>query len=477
MKNLFYRPENAWVGDLIPYYDNGTYYAFYLHDPRIYKDQYAEDTTWHLAATKDFINVNYEGEAIKRGGDNEPNKNIYTGSIIKDKDNVYHAFYTAYNEDYKVNGKSVQAVMQAVGGDLNHLETVPDFIYNSDGSVYEEFDWRDPYVFWNEEEECYYMLLASRIKDGGELRGGCVSLSKSKDLMNWEYAEPFYYPEMYITMECPEVFKMGDYWYLVFSTFSDRFTTHFRYSKSLKGPWIIPEDDVFDTRANYAIKTASDGERRFAFGWIASKKGETDFGPWDWGGTMVFHEIRQKENSPELYVAPVDGMKDFHKKDCPINSPVTYNGTFKGQVLESETLGAVLYDSPVDRFSLECTFEVMEGTEFGIALHTDEGMEKGYFLRMNPHNNLVAWDMWPRTNKGHYQWQIAGDMPYQIETQRMLPKADKFDVLLVRENDICVLYINNQVALSTRMYDHKGGKLGIYVVQGKVKVSSLAIKE
>lgn len=182
MKNLFYRPADAWVGDLIPYYDNGTYYAFYLHDPRSYKEQYAEDTTWHLAATRDFVNVNYEGEAIKRGGDKEPNKNIYTGSIIKDKDNVYHAFYTAYNEDYKVNGKSVQAVMQAAGSNLNHLETVPDFIYNSDGSVYEEFDWRDPYVFWNEEEECYYMLLAARIKDGGELRGGCVSLSKSKDL-------------------------------------------------------------------------------------------------------------------------------------------------------------------------------------------------------------------------------------------------------------------------------------------------------
>ena len=34
MNRLFYRPENAWVGDLIPYYENGMFYAFYLHDPR-----------------------------------------------------------------------------------------------------------------------------------------------------------------------------------------------------------------------------------------------------------------------------------------------------------------------------------------------------------------------------------------------------------------------------------------------------------
>ena len=47
MGRLFYKPENAWVGDLIPYYENGTYYGFYLHDPRIRDKEYAEETTWH----------------------------------------------------------------------------------------------------------------------------------------------------------------------------------------------------------------------------------------------------------------------------------------------------------------------------------------------------------------------------------------------------------------------------------------------
>lgn len=477
MGNLFYKPENAWVGDLIPYYEDGTYYAFYLHDPRIRKDEYAEDTTWHLASTKDFVNVAYEGTAIARGGENKPNKNIYTGSVIKDKNNLYHAFYTAYNEDFKVNGKSVQSVMKAVGSDLSHLETADDFIFRSDGHLYEEFDWRDPYVFWNEEEECYYMLLASRIKGGGELRGGCISLSKSKDLIHWEYDQPFYDPKMYITMECPEVFQMGEYWYLVFSTFSDRFTTHYRYAKSLKGPWMIPEDDVFDTRANYAIKTASDGRQRYAFGWIASKKGETDFGPWDWGGTMVFHEIRQKEDSYELYAAPVRGMETFYKEEVKIGSPQLYNAKYQEGILESETLGAVLYDSPEDCFSMKCSFEILEGNEAGIVLHTDDGMEKGYFLRINTYSRQAAWDLWPRAKKGHYQWQIAGDVPYQIETQRMLRQAEQFEMLFVREKDICVLYINGQTALSTRMYDHKGGKLGIYTVQGKVKINSIEINQ
>lgn len=66
MKKLLYRPKDAWVGDLIPYYENGTFYGYYLHDPRIRDKEYAEETTWHLVTTKDFVNVEYKGEAIKK---------------------------------------------------------------------------------------------------------------------------------------------------------------------------------------------------------------------------------------------------------------------------------------------------------------------------------------------------------------------------------------------------------------------------
>ena len=170
MEKLFYKPEHAWVGDLIPYWEDGIFYGFYLHDPRIKDKEYAEETTWHLVTTKDFVNLEYKGEAIERGGDDKPNKNIYTGSVIKDKDGIYHAFYTAFNADIKINGKSVQSVMQATGTDPLHLETMEDFLFVADGVRYEEFDWRDPYVFWNEEEGCYYMLLAARQKDGGLMK-------------------------------------------------------------------------------------------------------------------------------------------------------------------------------------------------------------------------------------------------------------------------------------------------------------------
>lgn len=480
MTKLFYKPEDAWVGDLIPYYDNGIYYAFYLHDPRIRGKEYAEETTWHLATTADFKEMNYQGVAIARGADDRSNKNIYTGSVVKDQNGVYHAFYTAYNPDVKVNGKSIQSVMQAVGTDLTRLKTAEDFLFLADGKKYEQFDWRDPYVFWHQEENCYYMLLAARRKNGGDLRGGVIALCKSEDLYEWTYEEPFYEPRMYITMECPEVFRMGNYWYMVFSTFSDRFTTHYRMAESLAGPWIIPEDDIFDTRANYAIKTASDGKRRYAFGWIASKYGACDFGPWEWGGTMVIHEIKQNEVTGHLYVVPTEAMKNHYNHETETSQLTYYNCIHQDSPkpeIESETLGSVLFDLPKDCFSLEMEIEVKQAREFGIALHTDAGMERGYFLRMNSSRHEMAWDMWPRSEKGLYQWQIKGDVPYQVETARVLPVGNTFRILVIREEDICVVYVNDQVAMSTRMYDHKDGMAGLYIVQGKAKLLSYQIKE
>lgn len=85
----------------------------------------------------------------------------------------------------------------------------------------------------------------------------------------------------------------------IFNIFRSVYNT-LSYFENWNGPWEIPDDDVFDTRADYAIKTASDGKRRFAFGWIASKYGNTDFGPWEWGGTMNFHEIIQNSKTENL---------------------------------------------------------------------------------------------------------------------------------------------------------------------------------
>lgn len=474
---IFYKPDHAWVGDLIPYYENGRYYAFYLHDPRSQENKYAEDTTWHLVTTEDFSAITYHGEAIHRGDETQPDYNAYTGSVVKDEEGIYHVFFTAFNENITIGGKAVQSVMQATGTDLFHLETDREFLFTADDVLYESFDWRDPFVFYHAREKCWWMLLAARRKNSGALRGGCIALCKSKDLKNWSIEEPFFDPHMYITMECPEVFEMGGKWYLVFSTFSDRFVTHYRIADSVEGPWKIPENDAFDTRADYAIKTASDGKRRYAFGWIASKKGSCDFGPWEWGGTMVMHEVVQNPENGELFVRPIKAVEEHYSQPVPLKSERIWNAKWdaKEKRLSSQMMGALLYDIPRDCFSLDISFRVEYAVEFGIALHASDGLETGYFLRMDPRTQQMAWDQWPRAPKGLYQWQIKGDMPYWPETLRPLPKGNEYRVKIIREDDICVVYVNDQIAMSTRMYDHKGNSAGIYLVQGSIVAEDIKL--
>ena len=479
MDNFFFQPDNAWVGDLIPYCENDQFFAFYLHDPRKRKDRYAENTCWHLVTTKDFQNVEYHGTAIPCGGSDRPNENAYTGSVIRDHKGIYHAFFTAFNPKLNlVEGKPTQAVMKATGQDLQHLKVDESFFFVADNEIYEVYDWRDPFVYWDDEKERYCMLLCARRKGMGALRGGCLALCSSDDLNQWSYEEPFYEPHQFVTMECPDYFRWGNWYYLVFSTFNERFTTHYRVSASPNGPWIIPENDTFDTRANYAIKTAGD-ERRYLFGWIPTKRDSSDFGSWEWGGTMVFHELVQDQRNGNLWVKSTGSEEKYFCQPEPLQNRTTFYAEVEDQgqniTLTADNLGAVLYDVPKEPFRMDVEIIPETGYEFGIVLHSDENLEKGYFLRMHPGKN-AAWDMWPRVaEQGVYQWQIKGDIPYQVDTERPLPKAERYRITLVKEKDICVVYVNDQIALSYRMYNHKDGKFGIYLLQGKASIKGLSV--
>lgn len=484
MSHMFYKPDNAWVGDVIPYYANGKYYLYYLHDERKKPDEYAEDTTWYLITTDNFSDFQEHGLSIPLGGDDQPNRNAYTGSVIEDKDKVYRAFYTAYNEKFCINGKAVQTVMQATSKDLINWETVEGCILSSDGVIYEEFDWRDPFVFWNDEEGCYWMLVTTRLKNSSPHRGGCIGLCKSEDLINWSYEQPLYAPNMYITMECSDLFKIGDWWYLVFSTFSDRFVTHYRMSKNPKGPWKILEQDTLEGRGCYAIKTATDGVSRHAFGWVPSRGGNSDFGPWDWGGTLIVHEISQNPQDCSLQIgmpAALDNLfsNGFKPK---IKNTVNCTSTVDEEELKisSDGFGGVIYDADINESHTQIVLKMGDGTrDFGIAIHTDESFDEGYFVRFDPKHNRFVIDMWPRSNQGKYQWQIDGDKPFIIELERpvkIVPEKE-IEVKILQQDDICVIYVNDEVAVTMRMYNQRSGDLGFFVTQGCISLKKLCIKK
>lgn len=134
--------------------------------------------------------------------------------------------------------------------------------------LYEKLDWRDPYVFYNEEDKCYWILISARRLDMPVTRRGCIVLYRSKDLVNWEYYGPLYSAGNTNCPECSEMYKIGDTWYLSYSRFSEFVNTIYRTSKSPFGPWKKPKKDGIGGRRFYAAKSMQDDNgRRFYFAW------------------------------------------------------------------------------------------------------------------------------------------------------------------------------------------------------------------
>ena len=111
-------------------------------------------------------------------------------------------------------------------------------------------------------------------------------MAASDDLDHWEVGPPLASSMLTHCPECPEVFQLGDWWYLVESRYSERMQTVYRVARTPEGPWESRRLDSLDGRRFYAAKSASDGERRMSFAWIPFRKHHDPKQHWVWGGEL-----------------------------------------------------------------------------------------------------------------------------------------------------------------------------------------------
>ena len=480
MKNIFYKPTDGWVGDTIPFAHDGKFYIYYLHDERKgnTQDEYGYRTSWNLLITEDGVNIKDCKVVLPVGEYDDADYACYTGSVIEGNDGNFHMFYTAqnnYNPKYHRDGKPLQYVAHAISTDLINWEKLPELTFGADERIYEPFDWRDPFVFYNEEEKFFDMLLAARLRGASEKNGGCVGLCRSYDLLHWEAKEPFYNPESYMTHECPDLFKLGNKWYLVYSTFSEKFVTHYRMSDKLSGPWTSPIEDTFDGRAFYAAKTAQVGDKRMAFAWVPTKRGESDFGQYEWGGNFIAHEINQTTDN-KLTVKPAEGLINMFNNEF-VNEKLN-----KVEIENYEGEKSYVIDGMKDTCMIEAVIEFSEGVRsFGIGLRQDSALANGYYLRFEPFYNRIVADMWPRRIRGVNQWYVDGDKPFMVELERPFDykslKDNKVHIRVVADGSIICLYVNDITALTMRAYNLNRTNWGFFVKDGSIRVSDIHMYE
>lgn len=470
MTKLFYKPENFWAADPIPYYENGVFHIFYLLDYRN-PEKYGEGTPWFKVTTKDFIHFEDHGEMLKRGTSKEYDMYVFTGSVIKYK-NKYHIFYTGHNTKMDP-GNYLQAIMHAVSDDLEHWEKIKEDIFVALNDEYEIRDWRDPYVFFDDKDQCFYMLLSTRKKSNDIQRRGTTALLKSTDLSKWELLDPIYEPHLYYAHECPDFFKIGKWYYQVFSEFSYYNVTRYVMSKSIYGPWIKQKDDRFDGRAFYAAKTVTDGKNRYIIGWNPTKQGLKDQGLWEWGGNLVAHQIYQRKDGT-LACKMIDGLDSIFKK----NREVKFHKYNQKEIIDTNNISSigklislVSKDQYSDSFEYCVKFKFKKNTSrIGILLNVCEDSDNSYGFFFEPKNNRVIFEKFPNFPQ-HSMNAILVERPIKLTAGK------EINVKIIVQDTIAVCYVNDEIALNTRMYDFRTHKVGLVVDEGVASFKEIVVKE
>ncbi len=461
-KQYFYSYTEGSTGDFMPFYHDGRFHIFYI----AWKD-------WGHASTKDFVHFEEHGIAIEHGTAEEPDHSVFTGSIIE-KEGVFHAFYCGYNEFYEGQGKPPQTMLHATSTDLYQWKKDKDFALPVDTNLYMPHAWRDGYVLYDEKNQLYRMLITAAAKEKTHKRWGSVALAVSKDLIDWEVCPPCYAPSQFDSLECPEIFSMGGKWYMIFSTYTRWWETHYRAADSIDGPWKTPkQDDLFDGRAFYAAKTVSDGTRRFIVGWTAARKEMKDSNAYDWGGHLTAHELVQRPDGT-LAVKMIPEIEESVQTKCPIAAgELIGRGTVESdngiiRLRSEEAFCSIPVAETGHKALIKATIRIApETVAAGIVFRASYPVfDKWCALRIEPGRQRIFFD---RCSKFF-------DDQFYDEMRPLRPAEDGvYEVKIFTYGTICVMYINDELALSVRNYEYTEGQVGLLTEEGSAEFTNIEV--
>ncbi|WP_326992895.1 glycoside hydrolase family 32 protein [Chitinophaga sp. 212800010-3] len=457
--------SSGFVGDPMPFYDNGAYHIFYLHDGDWASYGFHPI---HAFETNDFSGYQYDGRVMPFGNANQPDTRIGTGSVIKAGDK-YYMYYTYSDEGNWSFGKSRECIMYATSTDLKTWTKHYGYtIYSPDGFT-DRYNFRDAEVIYNKEANEYMMLVASRLNDKAVITK-YTTTDPAAD--NWAYKGLFYTADVdnYVMMECPDVFKFGNYWYLVFSENGDHPMVHYRYSSSVNGPWTKPANDLLDGSYFYAGKTAGNETTRYLSGWVPRNADNNDNGSRLWGGNLVSHQLSQNSDGTLNVKLPAGTEARF-------TNPVTPDAVFKDATIQQDqqriafqtaaTPSYIVFDQISGKKMITATISGVDvNAQFGFVFGMDKSFQKGnyYLLDFNQAQHSISSTYMnggmPRTNAA-INYTLGAGKEYQLK--------------VVTDGSVCTMYIDDKAALTSRIYSLANSFWGFYAANGNIQIKNLKL--
>lgn len=437
------------MGDVMPFYDDGVMNVYHLQNSRGSLSTYYHPIS--RLTTTDFVHYTDEGVVIPfEEKYDSPDAAIGTGSFIKDEKGVYHCFYTGHNAEQNTGLPYFEVVRHAVSNDQKTWTKIEDFnLYGYSN------DFRDPYVYYDAYDECYYMLVTTNEGGRGVIkRYSSVSLDASDE--EWIDRGVFFANDAgTYNMECPSYVEYNGYWYLAYSEQGENRVTHYRYRTERNGEWKKFDRDSIDASGFYAGRLEKAGDELYAFAWCATLTGGS-VGEFDWGGNLVTHRIVQKSDG-ELCAVLVSGV------ESAVSNPVEY------EFADGDEAGDVTFDG--GKFASKAVIEIPEGVfrmSFDVTVNGYDGNFGLTFGLRDGLNNrlgeaLVAFD--PQNNKLTCYNDVSSIVRYGAELANVnfvYMKGKTYTVDVLSDGEVLTVYLDDTVAVTARFVDMEGNYFAFY---------------
>ena len=435
-------PPSNWMNDpngVIQW--NGNYHLFYQHNPNA---PVHADMHWGHAISEDLVHWTdlpfaltptpggpdeagvFSGCAVNNAG--VPTL-VYTGVVGTRYDRQTQCIATSQDDDLltweKYAGNPVVGAMPSLSNQTR--------------------DFRDPFVWCD--GETWYMVVGSFI-DGV---GGTVFLYQSPDLIHWDYLHPLLVGERErngLMWECPNFFKLGDYWVLIVSP---QYVVSQQINRTMgKVIYFVGEyvnhqftplfEGVLDHGYLYApLSLGDDQGRRLMWGWLREGRSTEKQIAAGWAGVQSFPRVLSLQG-PHLHMEPAPELKQIRGT----------HHAFAAIALASEPIQLAGVG-----FNLDLEFEFTgDLLEIALACSPDRG-EQTCVIYDRALQSLTI----DRENSSAY----TGVDRYPESAPHALAPGEALTLRMLLDGSVLEIIANGRTSLSSRIYPTQTEGLGLRV--------------
>ncbi len=461
------------IGDITVIIHEGEYHLFHLIIPN-------HDYIAH-AVSDDGISWRRVNNALFVGHPGEWDDDmLWTMDVIKNG----HLFKMYYTGLQRKDRGVISRLGLAESANLIDWEKRPGgmFPIEPKGVYYETYQsnprtwlsFRDPFYFEHNGEE--YLIFCSRTIHGPVSRRGCVGIVKITG-GKAQLMPPLLYPMVYDDIECPCIFNLNGYYYILGSIRED-IKVRYWFSPEFMGEYHSFHADLLLPQGNYAARVVRDGEHLLIYNFFSAygridahrvlpppKQLDTDA-----KGRLLLKSYYRWDQMVKRTVVQNDFGPIRHSLDNPTaSSDITGD---KWTCRSESGYEFFYFKKHSDSYIWEGLLAVEGLGKLGLVCDLDEE-SNGYFISLDVVNGLVqirAWGFNPQNAKQNFVFNNIQSGTFKTNGET------SFAFRLIRFGNYIELSLDGVVQLTLMDYTYSGSGLGLYSSSSVISLQKSVFK-